>query len=116
MNITIHVNLWYVLALLPSLVAAGFPAYAGILRAWDMFSIPEKLFYGLFVILPFGILDILLNITWGSLYYWDWPFLHGWTFSQRSCYWIHRPGDFVRYRKAQAVARQLNKVIPGHIS
>lgn len=107
-----NIDTLILIILLPFIVGYGFPAYGQLLQSWKNLNLTEKIYYGIFIVV-FGLLDVLLNLTWGCAYYGDWPLLHGFTFSQRSCYWLKRDG----WRKVRAikVQAQLNKVVPGHI-
>ena len=93
----------------------GYVFYAGCLNAWHP-SLP--LWIKAILIPPiaiFGLADIIINFFLGSLLYLDIPFRHGWTFTQRTCYWYHTVGD---YRKSLAdwFASILNPFNKDHIS
>ena len=95
----------------------GFPYYIAVSSAWregklskiDMYIHAVPVFF-------FGLLDVAFNIIFASFIFWDWPFLHGYTLSQRSCYWIHQLDDDWRWGCAHAVKVQTDKYKEGHIS
>lgn len=96
--------------------------YASAVRHWKKLPLLNKVVVGS-VIVVFAVLDVAVNLTWGSLYYLDLNVLHGapwwsvraWTFSDRSCYWFNDLCGW-RYRNAKLIADELDPIYPGHIS
>lgn len=120
--ITITFPWWYILLSLPFIVLAGFPAYGQLIQVCKNFGKPLLGFYGTEVSF-FGIFDIALNVTWGSLYFLELPFSHrignnwwnrDWTLSQRTEYYCNTVADS-RNERATKLGLQLNKIVPGHI-
>ena len=110
-----------VLVLPPVFLYLFFFFYASACTSWHVLPLPNRVAVGA-VIAVFAVFDIVFNLTWGSLYYLDLNILHGasifdvfaWTFSDRSCYWIHQSGW--RAEHAQLIADELDPIYPGHIS
>jgi hypothetical protein len=98
------------------LLLYGFVFYAGTLQAWPRMHVGWKLPIGVGVAF-FGLVDVLWNVTLGSLIYLEPPFLHRtYTFSQRTEYWYHAGGWRRDYLFGAANwASLLNSVVPGHI-
>jgi len=105
----------------PVLLYLFFFFYASAVRHWRRLPLLNRVPVGL-VVAAFAVLDIVINLTWGSIFYLDANVLHGapwwsvraWTLSDRSCYWFHRSGW--RRERARFVAAQLDLIYPGHIS
>lgn len=110
--ITLSFPWWYILIALPFVVLAGFPAYGQLIKVYKNFGWFLKAFYAIEV-LVFGVFDVSLNVTFGTVYYLELPFIHGITLSQRTEYWCNV--DDPRRGRAIRLGTQLNKIVPGHI-
>ena len=93
----------------------GYVFYAGCLNAWH----PDLSIWIKAVLIPpiliFGVSDILIRFTIGTILFRDCDFRHGFTFSQLLCYWYHTVGDYRKY-VADFFASILNPFNNGHIS
>lgn len=101
---------------LAMLLLYGFVFYAGALQAWPRMRMGWKLLVGVGIAV-FGLVDVLWNVTLGSLLYLEPPFRNrAYTFSQRTQHWYHQTGwrrDYVL--GAANWTSLLNSVVPGHI-
>lgn len=98
----------------------GFFVYAAASSAWNRMLIGHKVLIAP-VLLLFGLVDVLFNVTLGALMFWEeplpqtgmWWYQRDWTFSQRCCRWYRASGW--RGSLAGAWSVPLNAVYPKHI-
>jgi len=90
----------------------GFFFYAAALQAWNRLKIGIKILVAP-ALCVFGVIDIAFNVVVGSIIFWELPFVHGLTFSQRCSYHLTTPG--YKGKVAGAFSVPLNAVLPGHI-
>jgi hypothetical protein len=97
--------------LISLLLFYGFVFYAGCVQAWPRLLIAVKI-----LLLPpvifFGLLDIVFNITFGTLMFLELPSFHLITFSKRCEH--HMGENNWRGSIANAYCFLLNSVIPEH--
>ena len=59
--------------------------------------------------------DVAWNLVAGSIMYWDFPLKHGFTFSQRTEYWMNADGSPKRTKVAAFWTFMLNWWLNDHI-
>lgn len=93
----------------------GFQWYAGVSQAWTRMKLVPKILSAPPAAL-FFLCDVLWNCTWGTVTFLEFPFVHGFTFSQRVEYWANQSG----WRKDYVLGATnwkslLNSILPYHI-
>jgi hypothetical protein len=100
--------------LLTAFMFYGFQWYSGVAPRWRempiYFKVPTLLGGAVFYAA-----DVLWNVQVGSLMYWEWPFVHGITFSQRTEHWINADAGWRTTKMAAFWTALLNWWSPGHI-
>lgn len=109
MNIILFISLPFVLLYI------CFPWYASVSKAYRLNKLGAWDFAVLMWPLLFlFLLDVYCNI-WASILYWDLPFNHGVTLSERSEYWLNQRPYSWRYEIARIVKLETDKFEPDHI-
>jgi hypothetical protein len=89
----------------------GFVFYAGALQAWDRALIGQKIILAPPLVF-FGLLDVVFNVTFGTIMFLELPSFHLITFSKRCEF--HMADNNWRGSIAGAYCFLLNTFIPDH--
>jgi hypothetical protein len=113
MHIEFTLHLWEIVLASALILPPAFVYYIKMSQTYKEFGLPAKLL--LCWPLPFvGLVDVVFNIFFGTLWYLSIPLRYGITFSQQTCYWYSQTTGW-RLNAATDVKRQLDKIDATHI-